>query len=165
MVKLKSNQLSFDEQYAPLRRFDDALQIIHRCEPRITFAGCRLLIFIALETKDRNSLLLPRLRDVTRRLDLSPSGASRLLETLTVEGRKGRAPEEGGFGLIETDDDIKGHRTYGYVLTEKGRKCVEDVRDALAGKPCGKFEPHDSDSLFKIMMAEWPQQVDKKGKA
>jgi DNA-binding MarR family transcriptional regulator len=161
MVKLESKALSSDEQMYLLRRFFDALQVIHRYEPRITEAGCRLLIFIALETRDRNRLLFPRLRDVTRRLDLTPSGASRLLETLTVEGRKGRAPDDGGFGLIETDDHIEGRRTKGYVLTEKGRKCVEEVLTALAGRPSGKFESHDSDSLLKLLMMERPQGRDK----
>lgn len=121
------------------------------------------MIYIARETRDRKSLLIPRLRDVTRRLDLSPSGASRLLETLTVQGRKGRPREEGGFGLIETDDFIEGPRTNGYVLTEKGRKCIEEVLTALAGRPSGRFEPHDLGSLFKLMMAEWPERPDSKG--
>jgi DNA-binding MarR family transcriptional regulator len=163
MVKIVSKALSTDEQMHLLRRFFDALQVIHQYEPRITEAGCRLLIFIALETRDRNRLLIPRLRDVTRRLDLTPSGASRLLETLTAKGRKGRAPDEGGFGLIETDDHIEGPRTKGFVLTEKGRKCVEEVLTALAGRPSGRFESHDADSLFKLLMTEWPQRPDNKG--
>jgi DNA-binding MarR family transcriptional regulator len=141
-----------------LRRFLDAHQVIRRYAPRVTGAGCQLLIFIALETLDRKSLRIPRLRDVTRQLDLSPSGASRLLETLTVRGRKDSAREEGGYGLIETDDFIEGRRTDGYVLTERGRKCIEEVLGALAARPCASFEPHDLGSLFKLMMAEWQRR-------
>ncbi|QDM16126.1 hypothetical protein FNL55_08920 [Tardiphaga sp. vice352] len=163
MTKAKAALLSIAQQTELLRRFLDAQQIIRKYAPRITGAGCQVLLFIALETSDRKSLRIPRLRDVARGLDLSLSGASRLLETLTAGGRKGSA--EGGYGLIETDDFIEGRRTDGYVLTEKGRKCVEQVLSALAGKPCGGFEPHDLGSLFKLMMAEWERRPDNKGQA
>jgi DNA-binding MarR family transcriptional regulator len=161
MTQPEAAPLTLAKQMQLLRRFLDAHQVIRRYAPRITGAGCQVLIFIALETLDRKSLRIPRLRDVTRELDLSPSGASRLLETLTVGGRKGSA--EGGYGLIETDDFVEGRRTDGYVLTEKGRKCAEEVLSALAGKPCGGFEPHDLGSLFKLMMAEWQRRPDNKG--
>jgi DNA-binding MarR family transcriptional regulator len=165
MGKTKITPLTSEDQIHLLRRFFNALQVIHKHEPRITEAGIRLLLFVALETKDRSSLLIPRLRDVTRQLDLSPSGASRLLETLTAEGRRGRPPDEGGLGLIETDRHIAGRRTNGFVLSEKGRKCVEEVLTALSGKPSGRFECHNADSLFKLLIAEWPQQPSNKGRA
>ena len=153
--------LSLVKQAQLLHRFLDAHRVIRRYAPRLTGAGCQVLVFVALETLDRKSLRIPRLRDVTRELDLSYSGASRVLEALTVEGRKGSA--EGGYGLVETDDFIEGHRTDGYVLTERGRKCIEEVLSALAGKQCGGFEPHDLGSLFKLMMTEWKQRPDTKG--
>ena len=156
--------LTPNKQVQMLDRFAEAIEVIQRYAPRITGEyGCRLLIFIARETVDRKSLRVPRLRDVTRHLDLSSSGASRLLETLTVGGRKDIGRAEGGYGLIETDDFIEGRRTDGYVLTEKGRKCIEEVLSALAGRPCGSFEPHDLGSLFKLMMVEWKQRPDNKG--
>lgn len=158
MAKSKLKSSSVNEQDQILKRLLDALRIMRRYAPRITLAGCELLIFIARETANRERWLLPRLSDISRRLDLSHSGASRLLQSLTVNGREGRTPEEGGFGLVETLDDIKTHGPKAYVLTEEGRKCVEEVRDAIAGKPCGRFEPHDSESLFKLLIKELPQR-------
>lgn len=160
MAKPEVSQSKSATQAQLLRRFFDAHQVIRRYAPRITGSGCQLLVFIAFETIDRKSLRIPRLRDVTEMLDLSRSGAIRLLETLTVGGRRDIARAEGGYGLIETDDFIEGRRTGGYVLTEKGRKCIEEILSALAGKPCGSFESHDLGSLFKLMMAEWERRPD-----
>lgn len=66
MTKAKAALLSIAQQTELLRRFLDAQQIIRKYAPRITGAGCQVLLFIALETSDRKSLRIPRLRDVAR---------------------------------------------------------------------------------------------------
>ena len=160
MTSKKDARPSQSEHLQMLDRFAEAIAVIQRYAPRITGTGLRLLVFIARESSDRKTLHVPRLRDMSRYLDLSSSGASRLLETLTVEGRKDTPRTEGGYGLVETDDFIEGRRTDAYVLTAKGKKCVEEVLSARAGKPCSGFDPHDLGSLFKLMMAEWERRPD-----
>ena len=119
-----------------------------------------LFTHMARRTFNDGTMDLPSQTEMAKAIDVSLSGINHLLTTLTSKGRvKGgsSASKEGGYGLIETVDWIPGLRSFPYVLTAKGRKCLEQMVQALAGgREIEIPAAHDMDSLVKLIMFKQP---------
>lgn len=153
---------SRDESETPealLERYLAGQAVFRRYAPKGTVGASMLFTLIARRTLNRGSLDLPTPKQMAEALDLSQSGINHLLASLTAQGRTkagAASTDEGnGYGLIETNNWLQGRRIVAYVLTQKGRACLNEMVQALAGdRPIEALDPHDGGSLAKLIFAQ-----------
>lgn len=144
------------EQKLTLQRLFDCLEIIRSHAPRLSLAATQSLIQIAIQTCDCSILDLPTSSSLGNKLDISRSGASRILTSLGPGGRPKSAEDRHseGHDFVETNDWIGGHRINAFVLSDKGRQCIFDMMQVLTGRDVVNYKPHDLNSLFKLLLLE-----------
>ena len=142
-----------------LSRTIAALIVFKRYAPRTTVSGCVIFMEIARRGLKSHVLDLPNNAELSNLTDTSKSAVGHLIASMTPKGRAraGRPSpsDDDGFGLIETNDWLQGRRVSAYVLTEKGRACLQEMVQALAGdQPIEPLRPHDMNSLFKLALID-----------
>lgn len=150
---MKAKKLTQDEQREALQRLFHSLRFLHSREPELTLTGLLGLLDVALETMGGDIKRMPRLGHIAQRLDMSQSGASRLMATLS-RGRGTRGTVRQGLGLVITNDWVEGRRPDGYVLTEQGREHVARLISDITGREPDKFEPLDEGAFEAAMLAK-----------
>lgn len=148
-----------EETETLLDRYLAAQTVFRRYAPKATVGASMLFTLIARRTLDRGVFDLPTPKQMADALDASPSSISHLLSSLTAKGRtranRAGTAEDSGYGLIEADDNLQGRRLNFYVLTPKGRVCLQEMVQALAGdRSIDDLTPHDSGSLFRLLIAQ-----------
>lgn len=135
--------MSGDELDQPeIRRLLEALvavlQAFRDHAPRISVAQVQATLVTALETMDtRQGERLPTVSDYAERLDLSPSGASRLMGNLSAESDETKAP------LVVSDRGPGARRSEAFVLTDAGRALVVRAVETISGRRVENFDTHD----------------------
>lgn len=106
--------------------------------PKLTITGLRTLLFIAAETAERDLDRIPTVKKVANKLDMTISGAGRLLDLLSKKGRVRGGEANEGLGLIESDDS---RRAVVYFLTEQGDSLVKQLLEKQTGENADWFHP------------------------
>ena len=128
-----STKLSPSDMGQALSGLFAALQIIRKREPRITVAEIQAAVQVALQTMDLESTNLPAVSDVARALDMSTSGASRVLSGLA---------QEEGPALVTSNRGRHGTRSEAFVMTDKGREVITSMLTALTRQSAEDFQAH-----------------------
>ena len=106
--------------------------------PRISVAQIQATFITALDTMDtKQGKRLPTVGDYVERLDLSPSGASRLMSHLSSKSSEVKS------SLVECDGGPGVRRSESFVLTEAGRDLVVQTIESISGRRAAKFDVHD----------------------
>jgi hypothetical protein len=148
---MSADRLTKDEQRDALERLYASLKRVHARAPDLTLTGLLGLLYIALETMDGDIGRMPQTGKIARELEMSPSGTSRLLATLS-KGRGTRGNVSEGLDLVITNDWIPGRRPDGFVLTARGRERVIELMTDLTGRAPQAFSPLDEGAFLLAMM-------------
>jgi DNA-binding MarR family transcriptional regulator len=134
-----SKRLSEKEFGHALSGVFSMLSTVRAQEPRISVAEIQAVIAVAMSTLPTRTNLAA-VREIADKLQMSPSGASRVLANLSD-------PE--GLALLTSYRGVQGRRAEAYVLTEKGRSFVAEMVAAMTNTPkaeFGQFEAHTIES-------------------
>lgn len=114
-------------------------------EEKLSIAASRAFLFIAMASSDYDHPMLPSVTDVSRAIQMSPSGTSRLLSNLV----------ESDDPLILSDKGIRDSRSESFFLTERGRMLIETaLLSASLEKEIVKFFPLDLESFARSKYIE-----------
>ena len=123
--------LEFEEQGQTLRRLFECVSIGRRYAPRLTLSGFQILIYLAIQTLDRTHLDLPTNASLAEAVKLSRSGVSRILESLSSNGRPKFRTDTNheGYGLIDSNEHIGGseHLCVRINIKGQGMHCQNDA--------------------------------------
>ena len=111
-----------------MEKFLAAQDVLRSYAPRATLNASAAFINIVLRT-NHPLAELPNQIELARIVGVSQSNINQILASLTEEGRLG---SEQGYGLLYPKDYRLGRkRGTQYCLTERGKKCVREMRAML----------------------------------